>query len=157
MEEVQPIEGVPTTVIRHRKERLSKCSLTPLHHRPEMTFLRARPHFEFDATDFVLLGLDAPVLSQADRGHPLLLLDSTWRLLPRLERCVVGRPVRRSLPQWVTTAYPRVNAQGQDPMGGLASVEALFLARALLGDLDLSLLDGYHWREQQHSSQIDSP
>ena len=34
-----------------------------------------------------------------------------------------------------------------DPGAGLASIEALYLARALLGDRDPSLLAGYHWRE----------
>ena len=36
----------------------------------------------------------------------------------------------------------------EDPTGGLASIEALYLAKRLLGDDDASLLDGYHWREE---------
>jgi pre-rRNA-processing protein TSR3 len=35
-----------------------------------------------------------------------------------------------------------------DPANGLASVEALYVARRLLGDDDPSLLAQYHWREQ---------
>ena len=34
---------IPITVIRHPKERRSKCSLRPLEARAEMTFHRARP------------------------------------------------------------------------------------------------------------------
>ena len=97
--------GVATTVIRHEKERVSKCSLRFLHGRPEITFLRARPGFTFDATGFVLLAVDAPPLARADAGHPLLLLDSTWRWLPGLLACVRGAPLRRSIPGGVRTAY----------------------------------------------------
>jgi len=75
------VTPVPTTVIRHPKERISKCSLRFLHDRPEMTFLRGKPGMEFDATGFLLLAVDAPPLSLEDVGRPLLLLDSTWRWL----------------------------------------------------------------------------
>lgn len=136
---------VPVTVIRHPKERRSKCSLTPLEGRESITFHRARPGWTFDVSGFTILGLDAPELSEADAGRPLLLLDSTWRLLPHLEACLVGEGVRRTLPA-VPTAYPRVSKLTPDPLGGLASVEALFFAQYLLGQPDLSLLGAYHWR-----------
>lgn len=139
---------VPTTVIRHAKERIAKCSLRFLHDRPEMTFLRARPGFTFDGSGFLLLEVDAPPLSAADAGRPLLLLDSTWRWLPQLRACVRGQVVPRSIPGNVATAYPRTSKVFDDPDGGLASIEALYLARRLLGDRDDSLLEGYHWREQ---------
>jgi pre-rRNA-processing protein TSR3 len=139
--------SIPTTVIRHASERLSKCSLTPLHGRPEITFLTARGDMRFDGTGFIVLAVDAPLLSGTDAGHPLLLLDSTWRLLPKLLRRLDGAPIYRSLPSAVRTAYPRVSKVFADPLGGLASVEALYLARKLLGDDDVSLLDGYHWRD----------
>lgn len=138
---------VPTTVIRHHKERIAKCSLRFLHDRPEMTFLRERPGFTFDATGFLLLAVDAPPLSTADAGKPLLLLDSTWRWLPRLRACVTGAPIPRSIPAGIATAYPRTSKVFDDPAGGLASIEALFLARAMLGDRDPALLAGYHWRD----------
>ncbi|MCB9877559.1 MAG: hypothetical protein H6835_08165 [Planctomycetes bacterium] len=139
---------VPTTVIRHPKERIAKCSLRFLHERPEMTFLRAKPTLQFDATGFVLLAVDAAPLSLADQGRPLLLLDSTWRWLPQVAACVTGEPVRRSIPGDLVTAYPRVSKVFDDPTGGLASIEALYVARKLLGDDDPSLLDGYHWRDE---------
>ena len=138
---------IPTTVIRHPKERISKCSLRFLHERPEMTFLRAKKGFSFDATGFTLLAVDAPPLSGADADRPLLLLDSTWRYLPDLTACLVGEGVPRSIPGGVVTAYPRVSKVFEDPTTGLASVEALYVARRLLGDDDPTLLDGYHWKE----------
>lgn len=139
---------IPTTVIRHPKERIAKCSLRFLHERPEMVFLRARPGMRFCADGFTLLAVDAPELSRADAGRPLLLLDSTWRWLPQLLACLDGTPMARSIPGGVRTAYPRTSKVFGDPAGGLASVEALYLARRVLGDDDPSLLAGYHWRDQ---------
>ena len=138
----------PVVVIRHPKERISKCSLRFLHDRPDITFYKATPSFSFDCTDHLLLAVDAPPLSPADAGHPLLLLDSTWRLLPDLQRCLEGTPIRRSIPDGLAeTCYPRASKNFEDPTHGLASVEALYLAKRLLGDDDPSLLDGYHWKE----------
>ena len=137
-----------TTVIRHQKEKISKCSLRFLHERPEMTFLRGNPGFVFDATGFTLLAVDAEPLSTKDNERPLLLLDSTWRWLPQLLACVSGEPIHRSIPGNVRTAYPRISKVFEDPEAGLASIEALYLARKLLGDDDPSLLDGYHWKDQ---------
>lgn len=134
-------------IVRHPRERRSKCSLTPLEGRGDLAFHKARPGWTFEATGYTLLAIDAPVLSRADAGRPLLLLDSTWRLLPQLEACLVGQGERRSLPA-VPTAYPRVSKLSKDPLGGLASVEALFFAFLLLGQRDDSLLEAYHWRAE---------
>ena len=138
---------IPTIVIRHPKERLSKCSLLPLHGRPDVIFHKAGPGFRFDATGHILLTPDAPVLSETDAGPPLLLLDGTWRYAARLESALDGDPVRRSLPSELVTAYPRRSKLFDDPEAGLASVEALYAARRILGDDDPSLLDGYRWKE----------
>ncbi|MEZ5962416.1 MAG: hypothetical protein R3F56_01095 [Planctomycetota bacterium] len=140
--------ATPVTVIRHPKERISKCSLRHLHQRAGFTFLRAQPGFTFDATGFTVLAVDAPELSPADAGRPLLLLDSTWRYLPRLLACLRGEPVHRSVPRSIVTAYPRQSRLFDDPEFGLASVEALYVALRLLGADDPSLLDGYHWKDQ---------
>ncbi len=137
----------PISIIRHPKERRSKCSLTPLEGREDIAFYKAREGWCFDMTGFTVLALGAPELSAEDAGRPLLLLDSTWRLLPQLEACLCGEGVRRTLPA-VDTAYPRVSKIAEDPHGGLASVEALFLAKLLLGERDDSLLDAYYWREE---------
>lgn len=138
---------VPVVVIRHPKERLAKCSLRFLHDRPDITFHKATPSFRYDAQGHLLLAVDAPELTAADAGRPLLLLDSTWRYLPQLEACLVGTPVRRALPRTLQTAYPRASKLFEDPASGLASVEALYAAKRILGDDDPTLLDGYHWRE----------
>lgn len=136
----------PISIIRHPKERRSKCSLTPLEGREDIAFYKAREGWSFDMTGFTVLALGAPELSVKDAGRPLLLLDSTWRLLPQLEACLYGEGVRRTLPA-VTTAYPRVSKIAEDPQGGLASVEALYLAKLLIGERDDALLEAYYWRE----------
>ena len=58
---------VPTTVIRHPKERIAKCSLRFLHDRPEMTFLRGSLDFQpmvwiKMGTDTMLAMLAAPLI-----------------------------------------------------------------------------------------------
>ena len=135
----------PITVIRHPKERRSKCSLTPLEGRADIQFFRARPNWSFDVTGYTVLALGAPQLSIEVAGRPLLLLDSTWRLLPQIEASLYGEGVTRTLPA-VATAYPRVSKISDNPLGGLASVEALYLAKLMLGARDDTLLSDYYWR-----------
>lgn len=142
------MELINTTILRHPKERLSKCSLQPLVGREGLRFIRAKSGLRIDVSGFTILAVDASELSEEDAGRPLMLLDSTWRLLPDLEKCLEGEPVRRSLPKDLVTAYPRVSKISEDPFGGLASVEALYAAQRLLGVRDDSLLDNYHWKAE---------
>jgi pre-rRNA-processing protein TSR3 len=137
----------PITIIRHKREKLSKCSLRGLEQRPNIQFYVKKKGFLFDAEGFTVLSPTAPLLSIADQGKPLLILDSTWSLLPELEACLLGAPIYRSLPSTIQTAYPRINKKGLDPAQGLASVEALYAAKRLLGEEDVSLLDYYYWKD----------
>ena len=61
---------------------------------------------------------------------------------------MTGDPIKRSIPGGLRTAYPRVSKVFDDPAGGLASIEALYVARKLLGDDDPLLLHGYHWKDE---------
>ena len=146
MPEADDRPGLVDVIIRHPRERKSKCSLEPLRGRPDLRFCTAHRGFRFDATGYILLALGAPVLSAEDAAFPLLLLDSTWRLLPALESALEGQPLRRSLPASLVTAYPRVSKISPDPARGLASVEALYAARRLQQRPVNGLLDHYHWR-----------
>lgn len=143
----------PVTIIRHPRERLSKCTVEPLRGRPGFRFVKFRHGLELPVDGALVLAVDAPVLSPADaqddQGRPrtLVLLDSTWRLLPALEGCLHGTPLWRSLPPEIPTAYPRQSKLATDPPAGLASIEALFVALRLLGDDRPDLLAGYHWRQ----------
>ena len=109
------------TVIRHPRENLKKCSLRHLHANPNFEFLKASDGFRFDATGFTVLEMNAPAISMEDFGRPLLLLDSTWFLLPRIRAKIFGDFISRSLPPTVKTAYPRVSKMHSDP-DGLATV-----------------------------------
>ena len=111
---------VSVDVIRDPRERLSKCTLQPLDGRGGFRFHKAREGFRFDGTGYLLLALDGSVLSERDRGFSVLLLDSTWRRLQYLEGCLIGDPIRRSLPEGIPTAYPRRSKVFSDPVGGLA-------------------------------------
>lgn len=139
--------GAVDWIVRHPKERRGKCSLEPLRGREDLYFSNWRRREPFAAAGYLLLELDAPEISEEDAEWPLLLLDSTWRLLPAMRASLeqVGRS--RSLPAWIRTAYPRRSKVGQDPGGGLASVEALYAARRLQGRCTSGLLEHYHWRK----------
>ena len=134
-------------ILRHPDENLAKCTLEPLRARPDLEFVEAKAGVRIDATNMILLEVGAPVLSAADAGRSLLLLDGNWKHVEFLRSRVVGSPLVRSLPN-VVTAYPRRNRDGLDPLVGLASVEALYLALKILGHDDPMLLSSYHWRDE---------
>lgn len=137
-----PKMNFKVAVIRHPRENLQKCSLRHLHDRPDFEFMKAADGFSFDATGYTLLEIGSPTVSEADAERPILLLDSTWALLPRIRAKVFGTPVPRSLPPSVQTAYPRVSKMFEDP-NGLATVEALYAAMRLMGRADCEILRLY--------------
>ena len=138
---------LPTTILRHRKENLKKCSLHGLESREDLHFLT----YPIDPIPFlekgIILDLNAPPLSKKDLGHQLFLIDGTWkyaavmsRLLPHKEKWLY-----RSLPPEIRTAYPRKQTKCSNPERGLASVEALFIAHLILGYKTKGLLGHYYW------------
>jgi len=145
----------PTLVIRHAKERLSKCSLHGLEDRDDLDFRTFRPDqpeilTPEEATGRIVLALDAPPLSADDAARGLILIDGTWRLAEKMHRALRGalrHAEPRSLPEGWRTAYPRQQTECPDPERGLASVEALFAAHRILGRDAEGLLEHYHWRE----------
>lgn len=134
-------------VIRHPRENLKKCSLRGLESRENFAFFKAKDGFLFDATGYILLQNNAPEISEKDKGLPILLLDSTWALLPKVRNKICGTPILRGLPSSIKTAYPRVSKSGNDPQNGLATVEALFAALSLSGQRDESLLQNYVFKD----------
>ncbi len=149
-----PDGGFDCIVVRHAKENLVKCTLSGLEGREDLRFVRY-PEEPLPARgvldNAVVLALDAPLLSWADRGAPLLLLDATWRLAPQLERAVRAtgaRPPQRSLPPGLETAYPRRQTDCPDASSGLASVEALVGAYVVTGRDPAGLLDRYRWADE---------
>jgi ribosome biogenesis protein Tsr3 len=142
---------VDVLIFRDPRESVRKCSLTPLRGHPLLRFVmdrpRAQPPFVLQAGSRVLLHPDGEELSARDAGRDLLLIDCSWRRLAPMLGRVEGELTPRRLPP-LTTAYPRRNKQGEDPDTGLASVEALYAALALMGEPHPELLAGYRWGEE---------
>jgi pre-rRNA-processing protein TSR3 len=90
----------------------------------------------------------APLISEADVEKGILLLDSTWRYLPRMVEAVerVATVEKRCLPGNFMTAYPRDQKDCVDPKRGLSSLEALYVAYHLTCRNKEGLLDYYYWK-----------
>jgi pre-rRNA-processing protein TSR3 len=146
------------TIIQDAKENRRKCTLTPLVGSEGIEFIRADcPRGDpgrIPVGPALLLAVDGPPLEAADapfaEEHGVVLLDGTWvRVTKLLDRLILSPEVRRrSLPRDFMTAYPRVSKVHRDPDGGLASVEALFAASAVLGSPRPELLRHYHWARE---------
>jgi pre-rRNA-processing protein TSR3 len=157
------VPGVSERVIilRHHKERASKCSLRPLRDRPDFRFVRfperhvrghGVPGLTIDELNTrVTLSLTGPVLSPEEGARGFILVDGTWRWAGRMEQALCAIPgvmlVRRSLPPDLQTAYPRRANDEASARFGLASAEALYAAFVLCGYEPAGLLDAYPWAE----------
>ncbi|MCS7046411.1 MAG: hypothetical protein NZO58_08655 [Gemmataceae bacterium] len=135
----------PTIVVRHPKENPRKCSVLPLKGRSDVVFLSYPVRVPLPLANYVRLSAAGPELTAADADRGVLLLDGSWRWAEAMERDFRHVPPR-SLHGW-KTAYPRVSKLGTDPVNGLASIEALFLAYHILGRPTDGLLDAYRWAE----------
>lgn len=136
----------PTIIVVHPREKRSKCTVEPLRGRPDFVFWTFPEKGSEPLDGYVRLGLGGPQLSPADADHGLLVLDGTWRLASRMEPMFADLPVR-SLPDW-KTAYPRTSKLFEDPVQGLATIEAVYLAYKLLGRDTTGLLDEYYWADE---------
>ncbi|MCA9061107.1 MAG: DTW domain-containing protein [Planctomycetaceae bacterium] len=136
----------PTIIVVHPRERRSKCSVEPLRGRADFRFFRFPNPVTLPLENYVRLGIGGPVLSGADQGSGLLVLDGTWRLAQRMEPFYQNVPIR-SLPP-VLTAYPRKSYLFDDPSEGLATIEAVYAALRILGRPLSGLLDHYHWQKE---------
>jgi pre-rRNA-processing protein TSR3 len=135
---------VDILIVHDPREPAKKCSLTPLRGMAGVRFVSLQSGGRIDAGRRLWLHPDGDELGPADRGLGLLLVDCTWRRLSKLSQGIDGDLVRRRLPKLVT-AYPRRSKLLPDPEHGLASVEALYAALALLDDPRPELLAQYRW------------
>lgn len=135
-------------IILRRGEAAAKCSIRPLRGLPGLSFtaypFRRGPP---DLSGGILLAPDAPPLTAADAGRPLILLDASWRHAARMRNAIGAVAAVRAIPPGWKTAYPRTAKQYTDPPAGLATVEALFAALYALGERRDDLLQFYPWRE----------
>ena len=144
----EPTDTHPRTIIVvHPREKRSKCTVEPLRNRSEYVFWTFPEPGDESLEAYVRLGFGGPVLSEADDGHRgLLVLDGTWKLAGRMENVFNDIPIR-SLPE-TQTAYPRTSKIWDDPHGGLATIEAIYVANRLLNRPVDGLLDEYYWADQ---------
>ena len=135
-------------ILRDPKESAKKCSLVPLRGVAGVEFVPYDASRTLEGGGRVLLDPAGELIGEADKGLPLLVLDSSWRRLPKLRGTVTGEVIPRRLPSLVT-AYPRRSKDFEDPAEGLASVEALYAALRLLGHENIEhLLADYRWRDE---------
>jgi pre-rRNA-processing protein TSR3 len=138
----------PTIILRHRKENLKKCSLRGLEKRKDIIFYTYPKDSLPDMSNYVLLKMDAPELSEKDSEKGLFLIDSTWMYLSKILKIVPNNMERRSLPKKFMTAYPRKQTGCPDPKYGLASIEALYLSLLTMNKDTSNLLDDYYFKDQ---------
>ena len=138
-------------ILMDKRENPRKCTIHPLKDRPDFEvryFSKNRPIAAFTAD--CLLHIDGEDLSSLPKGRfqSLALIDCTWKKVgPALGRVARPLPPLVRIPSGFTTAYPRKNMEGNDPEGGLATIEALFIAAAFLGFWDESLLEKYYFKD----------
>lgn len=140
------IQSPPTVIVIHPRERRSKCSVEPLRGQKDFIFWKFPERGPEPIDGYLRLGMNGPELTADDASRGLLVLDGTWRLAQRMEPFFDELPVR-TLPAW-QTAYPRVSKVFDDPLGGLATIEAIFAAHTILGKDTTGLLDSYYWAEE---------
>lgn len=141
-------------VIVDRTERVQKCTILPLTYRDDFDIRRVRRGAPLDPLtgDLLLhpdgesLAILGPELAAAGSGHRLSAIDCTWKQLAGFLECVPEPwPRLAAIPPGFVTAYPRKNKVNLDPDGGLATIEALFIAAAFLGVWDETLLAEYYF------------
>jgi pre-rRNA-processing protein TSR3 len=151
-------------VLRDHKENVKKCTLSPLEGREGVTFVRLGPEETFLLDRGMILDVEGPPLGPGDRGlarrGPIVVLDASWARVSKVRRRLVvppGAPIeRRSIPREIVTAYPRASKLYTDPAGGLASIEAVYAASAILGEPSPDLLTQYPWAEEFLARNRDS-
>lgn len=143
-------------ILRDPRESTKKCSLTPLRGMSGVRFVNYDRDRRVDARGRILLHPDGDEIGAEDRGRSLLLVDCAWRRVGDLLATVGGDPTPRRLPP-LATAYPRRSRTFADPERGLASIEALYAALALLGEPRRELLDGYRWAAEFLAANSDLP
>jgi pre-rRNA-processing protein TSR3 len=137
-------------ILMDRHENPRKCTILPQRERSDFKIRyfggpNPVPAFQADC----LLHIEGEDLSAVEKGSykSVALIDCNWKKVAGALK-KVERPLPRlvRIPEGFETAYPRRNAEGKDPEGGLATIEALFIAAAFLGTWDESILDKYHFK-----------
>ena len=138
-------------VIIDAGETANKCTIAPLSYRQDFRLLRVKGESILGPlSSSLLLHHEGACLTDLRKTlnpiQGIASIDCTWRRLPILLGRVAGTlPVLARIPDGFQTAYPRRSKRNDDPSVGLATIEAIFIAAAMLGHWDLSLLSKYYF------------
>lgn len=141
-------------ILIDKRENKRQCTIHPLRLRPDFSISY------FDRGKSALPPLQSAVLLHTEgqsleewgrensRVNSVALIDCTWKKVPLvMARLTPPLPTLVKIPGSFQTAYPRKSKQeGLDPEGGLATIEALFITAAFLGNWDETLLDAYYFK-----------
>jgi ribosome biogenesis protein Tsr3 len=136
-------------VIIDHSESANKCSVAPLTFRTDFRFTRVRSTNQLGPLNCELLLHHAGANILEWRGknvNGIGVIDCNWKRLPTIQRRVIApASALVSIPEGFVTAYPRSSKRGTDPDTGLATIEAIFTAAALVGHIDPTLFERYQW------------
>jgi pre-rRNA-processing protein TSR3 len=138
-------------VIIDSGETANKCTIMPLSYRPDFCLFRVKGAGALGPlSSSILLHHEGRCLTEIKGSlsdvNSIASIDCVWRRLNGLIRRIKGTlPVFVRIPDGFETAYPRRSLLRTDPAGGLATIEAIFVASALLGNWDVSLLSEYYF------------
>ncbi|MGE3262676.1 MAG: hypothetical protein AB7K68_12920 [Bacteriovoracia bacterium] len=147
-------------ILMDKLENPRKCTIHPVGGREDFKIRYFKgnnpiPKFESDCL-LHIDGLDLSTLKEKS-FRSIALVDCTWKKVgAALQRVEGNLPTLVRIPEGFTTAYPRKNKQGLDPEGGLATIEALFIAAAFLGMWDESLLEKFHFKDKFLAENLPS-
>jgi len=138
-------------VILDSGETANKCTIAPLSYRTDFRLFRVKGAKTLGPLEAqVLLHHEGECLTTLRKNladvQGIASIDCVWRRLEGLIKRIEGRlPVFARIPEGFETAYPRRSELDTDPPGGLATIEAIFVARGLLGSWDATLLSEYYF------------
>lgn len=141
-------------VIIDSGEKANKCTIVPLSHRLDFRVMKvqgAQPLGPLRSS--ILLHHEGECLTTLRKSihsaHGIAAIDCVWRRLDvLLSRVIDPSPIFARIPDGFVTAYPRRSAKDTDPSKGLATIEAIFIAAAMLNNVDTSLLSKYYFGDK---------
>jgi pre-rRNA-processing protein TSR3 len=133
-------------------ETANKCTISPLASRADFRLIYAKTsplfgpfqaeillHHQGECLTTLKNKITAPIAG-------ISCIDCIWRRLDHLlDRVAQPLPHLARIPEGFITAYPRKSKVCPDPENGLATIEAIFVAAALLGHWDLTLFSKYYF------------
>lgn len=138
-------------VILDAGETVNKCTIAPLSERSDFRLFHVKGANRLGPLHSpILLHHEGKCLTELRQSllslTGLATIDCVWRRLEYLIGRIEGPlPLLARIPDGFVTAYPRKSSLNTDPEGGLATIEAIFVASALLGNWDVSLLSKYYF------------